>query len=512
VVAFLGGGATAAAQALPPDFRADVIAEGFSNPVQVVFLPGGEMLVVEQGGVVWVMQDGARLPTPFADLSDEALATGDRGLLGVAVSPDFAATGEVVFLLTVQDPPGPGDNDYESAAWSRLVRYDADLAAGGLTIDPSTRAVLLGTDATDGIPSCSPSHSIGTVRYALDGTLFVGAGDGADFRFVDGGQIGNPVGPTCADLFPTQNEGALRAQDLGTLAGKLLRLDPATGGGLADNPFFDGDPTSVVSRVWALGLRNPYRFSVRPGGTGAGVVYAGDVGWDTWEEVDVAGPAGGRNFGWPCFEGDGVNGGYAADPATSGVCATVGAAQVTAPLLTWHHDDPGTLGWTGTAAIGGVFYEGTSYPAEYLDAYFFADYTSGIMKVLQVDGGDALLDVLDFGANLGAVVDVEAEPASGDLVYVSIGDGNVRRIVYDNPSPPPPPPPPEGPHCACRVAGGARDAATTPAGDAATGVAGMGTGLGVLGLLSIFLRARVRGRRRVARPLLRAQGGRTWKS
>jgi glucose/arabinose dehydrogenase len=103
--------------------------------------------------------------------------------------------------------------------------------------------------------------------------------------------------------------GAYRAQLVGSHAGKLLRLDPITGNGVPSNPFYDpGAPRSARSRVWAMGLRNPYRFARRPesgshdpNDADPGSLYIGDVGWDTWEDIQVA-TVGGRNFGWPVFE------------------------------------------------------------------------------------------------------------------------------------------------------------------------------------------------------------------
>src|SRR5262249_9267502 len=173
-----------------------------------------------------------------------------------------------------------------------------------------------------------PSHSIGTLLFGRDGALYAGAGDGASFNNVDYGQYGatyagdqpNPCGdppaPAGTALHPpTAEGGALRSQSVrrtdgpATLDGAIIRIDPDTGQGLPDNPFAaSSDPNA--RRIVAYGLRNPFRFTQRPG---TDELWIGDVGWNTWEEINrLTAPAGSasRNFGWPCYEGTGPQGGY----------------------------------------------------------------------------------------------------------------------------------------------------------------------------------------------------------
>jgi len=124
------------------------------------------------------------------------------------------------------------------------------------------------------------------------------AGDGANFDFADYGQDKGYDDPLFELTFgPDQDIGAFRSQSLDSLAGKILRIDPATGQGLPTNPFFTGDPSDAASKVWALGFRNPYRIAVRPGTTGDERLYVADVGWMDWEEINVV--AAGDNGGWP---------------------------------------------------------------------------------------------------------------------------------------------------------------------------------------------------------------------
>ncbi len=142
------------------------------------------------------------------------------------------------------------------------MRYTAD--PSGNVANLASRLVLIGHDEEDGIANCHASHAVGTAAFGDDGSLFVGAGEGAHFEHVDGGQDLTQFDPLCEQMFGDQDVGALRAQDYHSLAGKILRIDPATGLGYPNNPFFDGDPASPASRIWVLGLRNPFRFTVRP--------------------------------------------------------------------------------------------------------------------------------------------------------------------------------------------------------------------------------------------------------
>ena len=193
-----------------------------------------------------------------------------------------------------------------------------------------------------------PSHSVGSLAFGADGALYVSGGDGASFNFADWGQDGSPLNP-CGDppggpgstlAPPTAEGGALRSQDLRTttdptsLDGAVLRVDPATGQGLPDNPLaFSADANA--RRIVAHGLRNPFRIGVRPH---TSEVWAGDVGWNTWEELDRVDPAGAvENFGWPCYEGGARQSGY--DAANLNICENLYGtpAAVTAPYFAWDH-------------------------------------------------------------------------------------------------------------------------------------------------------------------------------
>ena len=173
--------------------------------------------------------------------------------------------------------------------------------------------MLLGESISTGVPLLHQSHAGGTLLFGRDGTLLLSTGDNADFGPTDTGSSAQTYFQTALDdgiIRPNENVGAFRSQMLNSHCGKVLRMDPATGNGLPSNPFYDATkPRSAQSRVWTMGLRNPYRMTLQPG-TGStlatdgnpGTILIGDVGWDTWEEMHVI-QRGGENAGWPIYEG-----------------------------------------------------------------------------------------------------------------------------------------------------------------------------------------------------------------
>ncbi|HEV2755706.1 MAG TPA: PQQ-dependent sugar dehydrogenase [Actinomycetota bacterium] len=382
-------------------FTFDRVAGGLNNPTSFAQLPGGRVLIAQQDGVVRVLKDGALLPVPFIDLSARVNDYWDRGLLSVAADPDFATNGYVYLLYTYENDPA----GYEGPKTAVLSRYTAT----GDTASPATERVILGAAGVgaascnalargaDCIPADSLSHSGGGIKFAPDGTMFVTLGDGASFN--------------------TVTDDALRAQDLDLLAGKMLHVT-RDGKGVATNPFFTGNADANRSKVWAYGMRNPYRFTIRPG---TSTPYLGDVGWSTWEEINVARP--GANLGWPCYEGTARQAGY--EPKSA--CQTLyqrGPSAVTGPLTEWNHDG------RSAASTGGVFYTGTTYPAEYQGAYFYGDYANSFLKYLTPTSSDtAGTGPTSFATDAGNPVDIQMGP-DGNLWYLAIGTGELRRVRY----------------------------------------------------------------------------------
>ena len=284
-------------------------------------------------------------------------------------NPDKARDGSKVVLLGANGTPD----------------HMGDLDRGDR---PPYSCMADGEPVADCLPVDGPSHTVDDLVFGPDGALYVSAGDGT--------------------LQPDLN---VRAQNVDSLAGKILRINPLTGAGYADNPFYDGDPNSNRSKVYALGLRNPYRFTFDP----AGQLVVGDVGGERWEEINRGDP--GANFGWPCLEGPLPNSG---DPACAAVLS--GAAPTTAAWHSYAHAD----GYS--AAIGGDFYTGDKYPAAYQGAYFFADHNHAALLYLPAGaGGDD--QAQEFATNVIAPVQISMGP-DGSLYVLSFVDGTLSRIRY----------------------------------------------------------------------------------
>ncbi len=389
----------AVAGTLPAGFTQDIVAAGLSNPTAFAFLPDGRILIAQKSGIVRIWKNGTVLSTPFLDIRSQVNDYTDRGLIGLAVDPNFSSNGHVYVLYVYEH----NATDYTGPKSGRLARY----TASGDTASPASESVVLGSLVGPGCDSypadadCIPEewigHSVGNVKFASDGSMFVTIGDASNWN--------------------TVNDPALRAQDIDSLAGKVLRISP-TGAGLPSNPFWNGNPDAHRSKVWAYGVRNAFRFNIRPSN---GTLYVGDVGWNTTEEVSVV-PAG-ANLGWPCYEGALQQSGYAG----KAVCQSLylqGPSAVQAPLTEYAH------GGQGAAVVGGAFYTGTAYPAAYQGAYFYGDYAQGSIKYLTVSGSDTLTGgPTTFGSGLEAPVDIELGP-DGNLYYLSITTGELRRITY----------------------------------------------------------------------------------
>lgn len=447
VIGWLGLLPAAGARAitLPPDFVAEPVTPGqpFELPTTLAFSPSGRVFVAEKAGRLWAVQGGVRVG-PLLDIRDEVLSNGDRGLLGLAVSPQFA-TDRTLFLYYTADPDSDGVDD-DDDAWQRLVRVQISPADSN-AIDPASRVVLFGAGWSDGVPDGAAAHGGGALRFGRDGTLLVTTGDGAHYASADAGGLDAAMfAPGLVSV--AEDIGAFRANMLGSLAGKLLRIDPATGGGLPSNPWFDGDPTSKRSRVFATGLRNPFRAAMRPG-TGSltasagdpGTLFIGDVGWQTWEDLHVI-DSPGLHAGWPCHEGPALNSAYSfVTPAHDG-CGTLGtpghAALPSTPALTLHHvagalsQPPGT---TGNSIIAGAFYGGDRYPSAYWGALFMSDFGQDWIRVAKFDASHTLLSFEPFAEAAGGAVDFATHPVSRDLHYVAIFSGELMRIRYTGPQP-----------------------------------------------------------------------------
>jgi uncharacterized repeat protein (TIGR01451 family) len=432
----------------PPGFRESVVFSGLTYPVAVEFAADGRVFVAERSGIIKVFGDlSATAPTVFADLRLQVHNFWDRGLLGMALHPDFPST-PYVYVLYARDAPvggiaplwGPGDGTSDPCP-----TLEDCLASGRLSRLTAGGNVMVGSEFVLIDDWCSQfaNHSLAGLVFGPDGALYAGAGDATSALLVDYGQNGNACG------HPPGEGGALRVQDLRTegdpvdLNGTIIRVDPETGLGLSDNPLAShADPNA--RRIIAYGLRNPFRFAFRPGTTD---LWIGDVGWNDWEEMNrIANPTNSVvNFGWPCYEGPAHQAGY--DAADLPICEALytDPGAVTAPFFAYHHESevvPGDGCGTGShaAAITGLaFYPsgGGSYPSGYSGALFFGDYSRNCIWVMSSSGGvpdPATIQVFWRGAP--SPVDLKVGPG-GDLFYVDINGGTVRRIQYLGANQPP---------------------------------------------------------------------------
>jgi len=287
-----------------------------------------------------VVKNGALLATPFATVAVDS--TSERGLIGIALHPDFAANG-FVYVYATRIAAGVSNN--------RITRFTAagDVAAGG------SELTLVNLPAL----SSATNHNGGAMHFGSDRKLYVAVGD---------------------------NGNGAKAQNLADPFGKLLRFND-DGTIPVDNPFF-ATQSGLARAVWAYGLRNPYTFAVQPG---TGRIHINDVGQSTWEEINLG--VAGANYGWPQSEGpDNVGAGIAAPIFAYNHSNTVPAGA-----------GPGGF-FTGFAITGGAFYPGSgAFPTGYRDQYYFADFVGQYVGRIDLANGNA---AYAFASLSGAPVDL----------------------------------------------------------------------------------------------------------
>jgi glucose/arabinose dehydrogenase len=343
----------------------------FDRP-DLVTAPTGDpsrLFVVEQRGVVRVIENGTELAAPFLDISDQVQSANETGLLGLAFPPDYAASG--LFYVFFNRHEANGNLYLEEFHRSATNPDQADPYSG--------RVVLR-------IVKPWENHNAGMLQFGPDGYLYVAVGDG------DSGVLHPP--------------GAF-AQTLDDLLGDILRIDPRQSGGQpytvpASNPFVG--VAGARPEIWAYGLRNPWRFWVD---STTGDLYLGDVGEGTREEIDYEPAAkGGFDFGWPCFEGT-----VPFDP-------TATCAGDVPPILDYNHDT------NLCSVIGGVVLHDSRLPA--LDGFFlYSDLCGGEVQALRVEDG-AVAETRDLKLNVPGT-DSFGVDSLGRAYVVSV-NGPVYRI------------------------------------------------------------------------------------
>ncbi len=377
----------AAGATVPGGFVDELVASGFTTPRDLALLPSGAWLVTEKAGTVQLVANGSL--REVLDISARVKASGnEQGLLGVAPDPDFPSRPYVYFHY-----------DATSGNVIRVSRFTVLNATNNATleIDASSELILLGD-----IPDNAPNHNGGTVRFGPDKRLYVSVGEDAD---------------PCA------------AQDLSLLKGKILRLnindtaDPANRSTLVppDNPF--ATHMDVNARlVYAYGLRNPFRFAIDPAD---GLLYIGDVGQNSWEEVDIS--AGGENFGWPYMEGNHTY-------RTSTCPGDTSIPTSVRPI--YEYPNPGGASVVLSTVYRGVDRPGNlSFPEAFGGNPFFVDFYSGQLRVLRenmVTGAWQLVagvDATNFATGMAGVPATAVGP-DGALWYLASYSDELRRIRH----------------------------------------------------------------------------------
>jgi glucose/arabinose dehydrogenase/PKD repeat protein len=387
-----GAGAT-----VPPGFD-DQHVLTIARPTALAFTPDGRMLVVTKEAKLHVVRSGSA-PQLGLDISGTTCIDSERGLLGIAVDPQFAQN-RFIYLYYTFKKFGVCESQTPNAPVNRIARYvlpDTDV------VDPGSETVLV-----DNIPSPHGIHNAGDLGFGADGYLYATTGyGGCDFRGDSG----------CILL----NDSA---RDLGGLSGKLLRIT-RDGDAPAGNPFRGsrGDPcrttgfTSASRRcieIYSYGLRNPFRFDVDPGN---GRINVNDVGEGKWEEVDRA--ASGADYGWNVREGPCARDSYTnCGPPPTGM---------TNPIYSYQH----TTGCTSITA--GAFVPAGVWPAEHDGAYLYGDLVCG--KFFELRGEGAAATVTEFGTDLGLLIDATFGPHGGTqaLYYIKWANApndQIRRISH----------------------------------------------------------------------------------
>ncbi len=352
----------------PAAYEWAVVVSGLELPVDIQNASdgSGRLFIVEKRGRILVLQNNQLLPQPFLDIRSEvdSRAT-EQGLLGLAFHPHYTQNG--TFFVYYIDLSGN----------SVVARFHVSTDDPNRA-NPASEADLLHVNQP------YANHNGGSLAFGPDGTLYIGVGDG--------GSEGDPL---------------RTSQDLQTLLGKILRVNVDSGNSYAippDNPFIGG---GGLPEIWAYGLRNPWRFSFD---RLTGNLYIGDVGQDTWEEVDFvpAGMPGGMNFGWSYSEGMHP---YQDQPPAN--------ATFTWPVAEYSHSE-------GCAVTGGYIYRGSALP-EWQGVYFYGDYCSGSVWGLIQAGQDNWQSKILFST--GTKITTFGVDEAGEIYLADYQSGTLLRLT-----------------------------------------------------------------------------------
>ncbi len=431
---------------------------GLNQPINFEFSPIDPKIayVAEKGGLIRVVniETGADLGN-FADLRSVVNENNDRGLMDIALHPDFP-NNPYVYAFYVVDPAG-ATPDVLGNRYAHVVRFTADAAGGYRTVVPNSGVVIAGqtgrstADINGGgaldfsLPEYSAqpsseqylrpndpnpplvvggfkqnyikvdslSHAGGSLAFGPDGMLYISTGDGSSPNYAD--------------------PHATHVQNINSMSGKILRVDPMTGKGLTDNPFYQPGQSldSNASKVYQSGLRNPFSIAFDD----LGRLFIADTGWKAYEEVNHGGA--GANFGWPYYEGrEGGRlaqaTGYSALPGASTFYNNVanGSIVITAPYAAFGHA-AAVAGYANQVITGGaVIYDGDKYPAALQNDFFFTNFESGHTFTVDTFDRQAVNYLFTTTSGFAPVHFNQAE--DGYVYYVDLVDGTLGRIYIND--------------------------------------------------------------------------------
>lgn len=343
-------------------------ATGLTYPVAITNCGDERLFVVNQSGYIHILDAQGNINSqPFLDIHERVTYGGERGLLGLAFHPDYSGNG--YFYVNYV-----GEENNTHISRFSVSATDPDLA------DPGSEFNLMT------IIQPFTNHNGGDLCFGPDGYLYIGLGDGGS-----GGDPGN------------------RSQNPLVYLGKMLRIDVDSGNPYSipsSNPFYN-EP-GYLGEIWALGLRNPWRFSFD---RLTGDLWIADVGQNAWEEIDFqpAASMGGDNYGWRCYEGD--------QPYNTSGCGP--ASGYTFPVHVYPHSD-------GCSVTGGYVFRGDPSSTFY-GRYFFADYCTDRIWTLSGSGGNWVRE--DFGQFPGNGFSTFGEDASGQLYIAGLSSGTIYTVV-----------------------------------------------------------------------------------
>ena len=395
-----------------PARREDALVTNIAGPTAIAFTPDGRLLITTQGGQLRVFQNGNLLGAPALDLSSLVCANGERGLLGVAVDPDFTNNRFIYLYYTFKKfsdcPIGQPTNALNPV--NRVARF---ILGSDNVVVPGSEIVLI-----DNIHSPNSNHNGGDLQFGKDGFLYISVGDGgADYAGDSGGG--------------GQNDAA---RDRHVLLGKILRIT-RDGAIPPTNPFQGANSarcnTAGITiagnwcrEIFATGLRNPFRLAFDPNAS-VTRFFINDVGQDAWEEIDEGIP--GADYGWNIREGPCVNGSTTnCGPQPAGLTNPVFAYQ--------HTNDCSASAVRGTSITGGAFVPRGVWPPQFDGAYLFGEFVCGKIFQLSPNGSGGFTEsefVTGLGSGSAVTLIFGPHQNTQALYYTSFASGGqVRRISF----------------------------------------------------------------------------------